>query len=65
MDARPVDRGLRLEPLVEDPGDDLQERAAQPRPAGSANREDEPSPSRARVGAIMLCHPLAGLERHR
>ena len=61
VDARPVDRRLRLEPLVEDRRRDADERGAQPRPARRADREHEARrSSSARLGAIMLCIRVPG-----
>ena len=54
MEARPVDRVLGLEALVEDAGDDLQKRAAQAGAARGACRECDAVASRASDGAIML-----------
>ena len=52
--ARALDRGLRLEAVVEDGRGDADERGAEARSAGRADRKLERSPTRASVGAIML-----------
>ena len=66
VDARPLDRGLRLERsrsriALATPD----ERGAQPRAAGRADREREPVGVEARASAPSCSHPLAGHERRR
>src|SRR5690349_22935946 len=58
VEARPRDCGLRVEPLVEDPGDDLQERPAEPRSARSAGREDDALVVEGDAGSHHAAHPL-------
>ena len=63
MEARPVDRVLRLEPFVQDARDHLQKRAAQARPAGGPCCECDSSAVEGQARRHHARHPLAGLER--
>ena len=57
-----VDGVLRLEPLVEDPGDDQEQRAPQSRAAGGAGREHDPVPVECQRRRHHARHPVSWLE---
>ena len=57
VEARPLDRVDRLEPLVQDPGGDADERRPEPRAAGRADRERESRRRRAR-GSAPSCSAI-------
>ena len=63
VQARPAHRLLGREALVEDPGDRLEQRASEPRPAGGAGRELEAGAVEDDHRRHHARHPLAGNER--
>ena len=63
MDARTGDCLLRGQALVENPGGDADQRRAQARAAGRADREGEPVAVDREARRHHAHHPLARLER--
>ena len=63
MEARPPDGRDRVEPFVEDPGRDADERRSQPRSARGADRQRDALVVESEARRHHALHPLAGLER--
>ncbi len=63
VEPLPRDRGLGVEPLVEDPRDDLEHRAPEPRAAGGAGREHDAVFVQCQARRHHAPHAVAGLER--
>ena len=63
MEARPVDRVLHLEPPVQDAREHADERRAQSRPAGRAERELEAVLVEGERGGHHALHPRPRHER--
>ena len=63
MEARPVDRVLHVEPPVQDAREHADERRAQPRPTGRAERELEALAVEGERGGHHALHPCSRHER--
>jgi hypothetical protein len=62
MNPRTIDCGLRLETLVEDPRDDLEQRTPQPRAPGGAGREHDSVRVQCERRRHHARHPVARRE---